>query len=181
MRALTENSMADIACKLATNTTYPSWGYMVENGATTIWELWNATTAAPDMNSQNHVMMLGDLVVWFFENLAGIKSNPEKTGFKEIIMNPAFVEGPDHVNASYHSVHGLIRSEWRKENDRILWNITIPANTTAMVHFPADRKDGITENGQDASAGYGIRFMGIKKGKAVFRLGSGDYTFEINR
>ena len=181
MRGLTENGMADIAYKLAVNTTYPSWGYMVENGATTIWELWNATTAASDMNSQNHVMLLGDLIIWFFENLAGIKANPEKPGFKEIIMDPSFVEGLDSVDATYHSVYGLIKSRWSKEKGRIVWNITIPANTTAVVYFPSDKMEDILENGKDAATAEGIRFTGIREGKATFKLGSGEYEFEINK
>jgi alpha-L-rhamnosidase len=181
MRTLTENGMGDIAYRLADNTTYPGWGYMVENGATTIWELWNATTASPDMNSRNHVMLLGDLIVWFFEDLAGIQTNPEKPGFKEIIMNPLFIDGLDHVNASYQSVHGLIRSHWIKEKERLTWRITIPANTSATVYFPSDRKANITESGKEASAAYGVRFVGIREGKAVFRVGSGDYEFEIHK
>ncbi len=181
MRGLTENGMDGIACKLATNTTYPSWGYMVENDATTIWELWNANTAAPDMNSQNHVMLLGDLIVWFFEHLAGIKTSPEKPGFKEIIMNPSFIEGIDHVNASYHSVHGFIQSEWSKEAGKISWHIALPPNTSAVVHFPADNRKDISENGLPAASANGVRFLGQKEGKAVFKLGSGDYQFEIQK
>ena len=82
MRALTNNGRSDLAWKIASCKTYPSWGYMAENGSTTIWELWNGNTAAPDMNSYNHVMLLGDLIVWYYENLAGIKSNPEKPGYQ---------------------------------------------------------------------------------------------------
>ena len=95
MRWLTAFGRADIAYRLATNRDYPSWGYMVENGATTIWELWNGNTANPSMNSQNHVMLLGDLIIWYYENLAGIKNNPGNTGFKEIEMKPSFVDGLD--------------------------------------------------------------------------------------
>jgi len=75
MRCLTRNGRADIAYKLASNTTYPSWGYMAKEGATTIWELWNGNTANPAMNSGNHVMLLGDLIIWFYEDLEGIKSD----------------------------------------------------------------------------------------------------------
>ncbi|HJX70335.1 MAG TPA: family 78 glycoside hydrolase catalytic domain, partial [Bacteroidales bacterium] len=181
MRGLTQNGMENIAYRLAVNTTYPSWGYMVENGATTIWELWNANTAAPDMNSQNHVMLLGDLIVWFYENLAGIKTDPENPGFKVIMMNPSFVEGLDHVRASYHSVHGPIKSEWRKVQGRLSWNITIPANTTAIVHFPATRKEDIKEKGLQLASVDGVHFLGIKEEKAVFKMGSGDYQFEIQK
>ena len=108
MRTLTENRRPDLAYQLAVNKTYPGWGYMVENGATTIWELWNGNTAAPDMNSYNHVMMLGDLIIWYYEDLAGIKSSIKKPGFKQIIMKPDLVEDLDYVNASYQSNYGKI-------------------------------------------------------------------------
>lgn len=97
MRTLSRNGMQDLAFWIATQTTYPSWGYMVENGATTFWELWNGNTAAPDMNSQNNVMLLGDLLIWYFEDLAGIRSHPDHPAFKKILMQPVFPEGLDHV------------------------------------------------------------------------------------
>ncbi len=84
---------------------------MITHGATTIWELWNFDTAAPDMNSQNHVMMLGDLLVWFYENLAGIRTDPAKPAFRRIVMNPDFPEGLDFVEASHHSVSGKNREQ----------------------------------------------------------------------
>ena len=84
MRGLTEHGREDLAYKIVTNTDYPSWGYMIEKGATTIWELWNGDTAAPDMNSANHVMLLGDLLIWYYENLAGIKK------FKRICWIPSY-------------------------------------------------------------------------------------------
>ncbi len=113
--------MEDLAFRIATQTTYPSWGYMVENGATTFWELWNGNTAAPDMNSQNHVMLLGDLLIWYFEDLAGIRSHPEHPGFKKILMHPSFPEGLDHVDASYQSIHGTIGSKWTVRKDTLFW------------------------------------------------------------
>ena len=113
LRWLTYNGRGDIAYRLASNRTYPSWGYMAENGATTIWELWNGNTANPRMNSQNHVMLLGDLIVWYYENLAGIKAT--EPGFKKIEMKPAMIEGLSYAKASYHSVQGLIKSEWNNE------------------------------------------------------------------
>ena len=88
MRVLTDNGRPDLAYTIATQKTYPSWGYMVEKGATTIWELWNGDTADPAMNSGNHVMLVGDLGIWLYENLAGIKPDPEQPGFKHIIMRP---------------------------------------------------------------------------------------------
>ena len=81
MRGLTEHGNIDLAYKIATNETYPSWGYMVNKGATTIWELWNGDTADPAMNSGNHVMLLGDLIIWYYEDLAGIKNAPGSVAF----------------------------------------------------------------------------------------------------
>lgn len=176
MRTLSDNGMDDIAFKIATNTSYPSWGYMVENGATTIWELWNANTAAPSMNSQNHVMLLGDLVIWFYENLAGIKSKEGK-GFKEIIMKPDFFSGLDSLNASFYSVHGLVKSSWKRDDKRIEWNITIPANTTAMVYFPYQYSSEIKENGEKIKKGSGINKIKKDISNTIVELGSGTYKF----
>jgi alpha-L-rhamnosidase len=177
MRTLAENGRADLAFRLATNKTYPSWGYMVENGATTIWELWNGNTAAPNMNSYNHVMMLGDLVIWFYENLAGIKSSQEMPGFKEIIMRPEPVPGLDFVDASYLSVHGLIRSKWQKKGKTFTWEITIPANTKAMVYLPATAEKNIKVGGAELSKSESLHFLGLEGGRAVIEIGSGEYHF----
>ena len=177
MRTLTDNGRSDLAYKLATNTTYPSWGYMVENGATTIWELYNGNTAAPKMNSYNHVMMLGDLLVWYYENLAGIKSSIDLPGFKQIIMKPEMIDGLDFVNASYNSVYGEIKSEWKKDNQKFSWIIAIPANTTAIVYIPAHSQNIITEGGKNISSAKGIKFIKMEGTRAVFEIGSGDYSF----
>ena len=75
MRTLSDNGQADLAYRIATQKTYPGWGYMVEQGATTVWELWNGNTADPAMNSGNHVMQIGDLAVWMYEYLAGIRTD----------------------------------------------------------------------------------------------------------
>lgn len=80
---------------------------MAQQGATTIWELWNGNTANPAMNSGNHVMLLGDLLPWCYENAAGIRSDREKTGFKHIILKPDFsIQNLFWVNASYRSLYG---------------------------------------------------------------------------
>lgn len=136
MRGLTKYGRVDLAYKITTNDTYPSWGYMVKNDATTIWELWNGNTADPAMNSANHVMLLGDLLIWYYEDLAGIKCAPEAVGFKQLLMAPVFPEGLDHVSASYQSVYGEIKSAWTKQNGNFSWDITVPGNTSATVRIP---------------------------------------------
>lgn len=180
MRWLTKYNRADIAYKLANNTTYPSWGYMVKNGATTIWELWNGNTANPSMNSQNHVMLLGDLLIWMYENLAGIHSDDTKVAFKKIIMKPSFDVGLDYVNASYQSPYGAIKSYWKKENGQLNWNISVPGNATAVVYLPAKENSEVKENMKLASSSEGVKFLRMENGSAVFEIGSGNYSFSVS-
>ncbi|MGC4235270.1 MAG: family 78 glycoside hydrolase catalytic domain, partial [Niabella sp.] len=137
MRGLTEYGRGDLALKIATNRDYPSWGYMIENGATTIWELWNGNTANPSMNSGNHVMLLGDLLVWFYQYLGGIRNAAGSAGYKHIELKPSLINGLDFARVSYRSPQGLIVSNWKKENGRFFWDITIPRNVTARVFIPA--------------------------------------------
>jgi alpha-L-rhamnosidase len=177
MRTLTEYGRPDLAYRIATNTTYPSWGYMTEQGATTIWELWNGNTAAPNMNSYNHVMMLGDLLIWYYENLGGIKSSLDQPGFKQIIMKPEMIDGLNFVNASYHSMHGEIKSEWKKENKNFTWKINIPGNTSAIIYIPARSQNVVTESGEKVSSTKGIKFLKMEGSRAIFEIGSGEYSF----
>ncbi len=156
LRGLTQAGHPEIAWLLATNTTYPSWGYMASQGATTIWELWNGNTADPAMNSGNHVMIIGDFVIWCYEYVGGIRPDHTigRTGFKHIIFQPEFEKGADFADVSYNSVYGRIESNWKKTDKAIDWEVTVPANTTAEVHFP----DG-----------------------TVQLIGSGHYTYRIDR
>jgi alpha-L-rhamnosidase len=136
MRGLTAYNRPDLAYKIATNRTYPSWGYMIDNGATTIWELWNGNTADPAMNSGNHVMLLGDLLSWYYESLGGIQTDKSEVGFKKIILKPIFPVGLNFVKTSHNSPYGVIKSEWKRENNQLIWVVEIPANTTASLELP---------------------------------------------
>ena len=138
MRTLTDRGRADLALKLATNDTYPSWGYMVRNGATTIWELWNGNTADPAMNSGNHVMLLGDLILWEYEYLGGIRAL--EPGYSKILIQPTFIDGLDTVRCAYESVSGRIESNWRRSGDEMIGEILIPANTRAEVRLPGEEE-----------------------------------------
>lgn len=171
MRGLTEYNSVDLAYKIATNRTYPSWGYMIDKGATTIWELWNGDTANPAMNSANHVMLLGDLLIWYYEDLAGIKNHPESIAFKKLIMEPKFPEGLTHVAASYNSVRGEIKSEWNKADGKFVWNITIPANSTAVVRLPIDFNIATPE-------GEGVLKVLSTNNVTEIELASGTYRLE---
>lgn len=174
MRCLNDYGRPDLAYTIATKKTYPSWGYMVDHGATTIWELWNGNTADPKMNSQNHVMMLGDLLIWYYENLAGIKS--ENQAFKKIIMKPEMISNLNSVNASYNSTYGLIKSSYTKTAKQFKWNVTVPANTTAMLYIPAKNKNEITEKLKSIKD---LKFIKMEKDRAIYEVGSGDYSFLV--
>lgn len=141
MRYLSKAGLGNIAWQIATTKTYPGWGYMVENGASTIWELWNGNTANPSMNSGNHVMMLGDLIPWAFECLTGIAPDSQAPGFKHIIMQPDFsIQSLNGVTATYPSVYGDVKSAWNRKNGKVTWTVTIPANTTATLYMPDGKK-----------------------------------------
>ncbi|HXO75761.1 MAG TPA: alpha-L-rhamnosidase C-terminal domain-containing protein, partial [Puia sp.] len=115
--------------------------YMVKHGATTIWELWNGDSADPAMNSQNHIMLLGDLLTWMFQDLAGIA--PAAPGFKKIRMKPVFSAGLDFAEASYLTPYGRVSSSWRKKDGGIIWDVVVPANVRAQVYLPDGKVVGI--------------------------------------
>jgi alpha-L-rhamnosidase len=179
MRGLSDYGRADLAYTIVTNKDYPSWGYMVEKGATTIWELWNGDTADPGMNSGNHVMLLGDLVVWFYEYLAGIKNAPGSFGFEQIEMKPFIIDGLDYVTADFHSVKGLVKSAWKKQNDIFNWQITLPANTGATLYIPAASKEDIQVDKRNITQFEEIKFLRTEGEYQVFEFGSGNYTIEV--
>ena len=171
MRGLSENGRTDLAYRILTNTDYPSFGYMIRNGATTIWELWNGNTANPAMNSGNHVMLLGDLIIWYYEDLAGIRCYPGTVGYKKLWMAPVFPDGLDEIDASYKSVYGEIRSAWSRKDGRFEWDITIPGNTSAVVRIP--KAFGVT-----VAKVAGIHAITEGEDYTEVEIGSGHYHFE---
>lgn len=137
MRELSKRGRMDIAYLLATQKTYPSWGYMVDQGATTFWELWNGDTANPEMSSENHLLLVGDLIIWGFENVGGIRQ--KEPGYKKICLAPNFeLEELSSADVSYNSPYGTITSKWKKSLTSLVWDIVIPANTTAEVVLPTN-------------------------------------------
>lgn len=176
MRTLTDHGHADLAYTLASNTTYPSWGYMIEQGATTIWELWNGDTADPGMNSHNHVMLVGDLVLWMVEYLAGIRPDLDAPGFKQIVLKPTLVDGLDRAEATHQSLYGPIASAWSRDDDRFTWTVAIPPNTAARAYIPGGDAESVRINGE-ASPG-GEAYIDVNGKYVMIPLGSGAYTIE---
>ena len=177
MRGLTQHGAGDLAYTIATNRTYPSWGYMIDKGATTIWELWNGDTADPAMNSGNHVMLLGDLLTWYYENLAGIKSDPAAPGFKHVVMAPYFPDGLDWADAATESPYGPIASRWSRDGQGLSWKVEIPANSTASVRIPASSAGQVTEGGKPLSENPAVKSVTEADGFVTVEIGSGKYDF----
>lgn len=142
MPVLTENGMADIAYELLFQRKNPSWLYSIDNGATTIWERWNSymieTGMGPKgMNSFNHYAY-GCVCEWIWETAAGISCDSSQPGFKNIVMKPIPDKRLGFVKAEYKSPYGLIKSEWRYEGDKWIWDFTIPEGATASVTLPGE-------------------------------------------
>jgi alpha-L-rhamnosidase len=177
MRVLSDNGRPDVAYKLAAQTSYPSWGYMVKEGATTVWELWNGDHGDPLMNSGNHVMQIGDLCTWLHEYVAGIAPDEACPGFKHTIMRPQVIGELTSAKAYHKSMYGKIVSDWNMEKGSFEWRIEVPANTTATVYVPADDPESILESGRPAKGAVGVEFLRMEDGRAVFEMGSGRYVF----
>ena len=183
---LSENGQHELAYKVATQRTYPSWGYMVEKGATTIWELWNSDSERPEgMNSRNH-FTYGSVAAWYYGYLAGIRPTMEAPGFKKVIIAPMPVGDLTFVKASTETLYGTVASEWEKGDESFSLTVTIPANTTAEVSMPATESSVITESGkelvnqgQQSAADANIVFTKLCCGRAYFNVLSGTYKFEV--
>ena len=142
MDTLTENGMSDVAYTLLLQHKNPSWLYSVDQGATTIWERWNSYTkkdgfGASGMNSFNHYAY-GAVLAWIYKTAAGIAADPASPGFRSIIMKPVPDRRLGFVKAEYKSAAGLVRSAWRYEGDKWIWDFTVPEGATASVTLPGE-------------------------------------------
>ena len=134
LNALCENGYTETAYKVAIQDTYPSWGWWVTNGATTLLENWKLD-ATRDI-SDNH-MMFGEIGAWFYKGLAGIYPDSERPGFKHINLKPYFPEGLEEFTARHTSPYGEIVSGWTTKGGKVVYSVTIPANSAATLTLPA--------------------------------------------
>lgn len=183
---LTKYGRADLAYRLATQTTYPSWGYMIREGATTLWERWEYLDDA-GINSHNHIM-LGSIDAWFYKALAGINIDPLHPAFQRFVIKPYIIGDFSHVSASLQTIRGLVSSSWRKEKDSLTMDMVIPVNSWAKVSVPVLGWENpvIHEAGEviyeDGSFSHGITGIvsGIREGNYItFEAGSGTYSFQV--
>jgi len=181
---LSDYGYHDLAYQLATQKTYPSWGYMVEKGATTVWELWNSDTQGPGMNSRNH-FALGSVGEWYYGYLAGIRPDPDAPGFKHTIIHPMPAGDLTWAEASLQTSYGMLKSRWDKNGESLTLKVTIPANTSALVYVPTLGKENaeVTESGQsiveNGANVAGVKFVRSEKENVVLQVGAGEYDFTV--
>jgi alpha-L-rhamnosidase len=183
---LTRAGRSDLAYELATQTTYPSWGYMISNGATTLWELWQNKTG-PSMNSHNHPMF-GSVGAWFYQALGGI--NAETPGYGKIRIQPQMARDLDWASASVETVRGTVTCSWRRSPGTATVEVTIPVNSTATVVIPKpeEASDLLVREGERAVWENGKYVAGVPGvsgasqgdgGDVVIEVGSGQYSFTL--
>jgi alpha-L-rhamnosidase len=185
---LSDFGHVDLAFKLLTQTSYPSWGYMIKEGATTLWERWEYLTEE-GMNSQNHIM-LGTVGAYLYKYLAGIRPDPYSPGWKEFVIKPHPVDGLQFVRASLHTLRGLIRVEWEKASEGLFVRVSVPMGARAKIFLPTLGLDKVMVKEGGATIWIyeeplknqcGISFSHREKDRIVFNIKSGDYTFEVSR
>ncbi|WP_374951958.1 family 78 glycoside hydrolase catalytic domain [Mucilaginibacter sp.] len=133
LSALSDNGYADVAYQIASQETYPSWGWWMVNGATTLYENWKID-AKSDI-SLNHIMF-GDVGAWLYRGIGGIKPDEKQGGFKNVIMQPNFVTGLDQYTATHRGPYGGIISSWKRNGSAVEYSVTIPPNSSADLYFP---------------------------------------------
>ena len=173
LRALADGGRSDVIYKLINQDEKPGYGYQLKQGATALTESWHASRDA----SHNH-FMLGQIIEWFYHDLAGIASDPAGTGFKQIVITPAVIGDLTWVEAEYDSIHGPIAVRWDRVGEHLKLAIKIPANTTATVFVPAREGALITESGQPVEKSSGVVFLRRENDRAVYAVEAGSYVFE---
>ncbi len=173
LNALSENGYHDLAYTLASRDTFPSWGWWIKNGATTLYENWPVDSES-DI-SLNHIMF-GEISAWMYKTPGGIYPDEEMPGFKRVILKPKFVEGLDHFEAQHEGPYGKIISSWERKDDEILYRVVIPPNSTASLLINA--KEILEGNKVPARNRY-IKISQEVDGTSVLNLQSGEYNFRI--
>ena len=180
---LSRYGYTDVAYTLLMQETYPSWLYPVKMGATTIWERWDgikpdSTFQTAGMNSFNHYAY-GAIGDWMYRVVAGLDTEEDKPGYKKIIIKPHTGGKLTHAAATLNTYYGKLHSGWKLENEKLILEVEIPANTTATVYIPATNAAAITENGLALASSKDIRVVGTDKGYVQVTVGSGSYRFEV--
>lgn len=186
LEVLTMFGNSDLAYDIMTRTDFPSYGYMIKNGATTIWELWQKREG-PSMNSHNHPMF-GSIGAWFYRALAGINMAPETQAYKKLIIKPQMVRDLTHASGSIYTINGEVSCSWEKADRRVRLEVVIPVGSEAEIYIPVfklrnlklyEGRTLVWADNQLKAKLPGIEDIQLKSGNVVIKAGSGKYNFEL--
>ncbi|MEN6333420.1 MAG: family 78 glycoside hydrolase catalytic domain, partial [Phycisphaerales bacterium] len=179
MATLNAIGQTDVAYHLFHNETFPSWGFSIQHGATSIWERWDGWTPEkgfqdPGMNSFAHYSF-GAVCEWMFRTIGGIDT--EGPAYKNIVIRPIPGGRLSWARTSYDSIQGKIATAWKIDGDSLKLDVTVPANTTATVYIPAADAAGVREGKKPAAQAEGVQSIGTQDKTALLKIGSGTYHF----
>lgn len=177
---LTDTGRADVAYRLLLNTEYPSWGYLVEHGATTMWERWNGDQMRgdPSMNSYNHYAY-GAVADWIYRYAAGIDTTPDDAGFHTIWLHPNFDARLGTLDFSYESSYGRIHSAWSAAGNQASWKLTIPPNSRGRLPLTEARARSYKLGGKSLLHSANVHSVAGENGEEIFELPAGTYEFTV--
>ncbi len=170
LRCLNDARRDDLIYLMTNQKTYPGWGYMLEQGGTTLWERWDGE------RSRIHSTLLA-AGEWFPRGLCGIKPDSEQPGFKHIIIDPRPVDGLTWAKATYDTIRGPVASEWRRDGKKLEVTVEVPANTTALLRIPAAGPKEVHEGGHPVAEAQNVRLVKHEAGLAEYEIASGSYRF----
>jgi alpha-L-rhamnosidase len=173
LNALSANGYADLAYELALQKTFPSWGWWIVNGATTLYENW-PIDAKSDI-SLNHIMF-GEIGAWFYKSLGGIYPDETQPGFKNILLKPDFVKGLGSFEATHIGPYGEIRSAWKKSKGKTEYQVTVPPSSTAKLVLKGAK---IFQNGVELKEKGLFHFQKLAPSVYQLTLPAGSYLFVI--
>ena len=179
---LSRFGFSDVAYKLLLGEAFPSWGFCIRQGATTMWERWDSWTPEhgfqEEMNSFNHYAF-GSVGEWLYGYLGGIRPDPHRAGFQHVIVAPEIQAGIGWCDTEYLSRVGRFAVAWKQSDDGKIVQVTIPPNATATVHLPAGKKELVSESGSDLDSATGVVSSKEQDGQVVVEIESGEFVFNI--
>ncbi|HEX2313883.1 MAG TPA: family 78 glycoside hydrolase catalytic domain, partial [Thermomonospora sp.] len=167
---LTRRGHGELAYRVANQRTYPSWGYWMDNGATTLWERWDL-----EARSRDHVFLGGAIGEWFFEDLAGIQ--PAAPAYDRVLVAPKPLGDLTYAEGSTLTPHGRVAVRWRRTDGGLRLEVSVPVGSTAEIHVPAQAASAVTESGAPLTRARGVRVLGEGGGTVRIEAVSGSYTF----
>jgi alpha-L-rhamnosidase len=168
LRVLTEHGHGELAYRVATQRTFPSWGHWIDNGATSLWEMWDLGT-----RSRDHAFLGGAIDDWFFKDLAGLR--PAAPGFRAVEVRPYPLGDLEHARAATRTPYGRVAAGWeRRRRGGLRLDVTVPAGAHAIVHVPAASR-------HDVDADRDARYIGMRDGRPAYAIGAGEHRFAVER